>query len=122
MFSKYLAAIFFAAMFSVFAFADGGFYGSVSYTGNNCDCVQGDKVAIQATSSEAPPSYFWIDHLHATHEYSTGSTTFPPGNYRIWVVLSDSSTCYGSDVEIVSHGSGNQEVNITVHGAEGGSQ
>ena len=121
MFSKFLSAIFLAVILSAFAFADGGFYGSVSYTGNGCDCVMGDMVAIQSTSSEEPPLIFYIDHLHASHPYSTGSTTFPPGNYRIWVIAQDED-CYGSNVEIVSHGSGNQEVNITVHGAEGGSQ
>ena len=121
MFSKYLAAIFLAAAFSVFAFADGGFYGSVVYTGEDCDCTMGDKVAITPTSG-GDTVYCWIDHLHASHEYSSGSTTFPPGNYKLWVVLADGSKCYGSDVEIVTHGSGIQEVKLTVHGAEVGSQ
>lgn len=121
MFSKYLAAIFFAAMFSVFAFADGGFYGSVSYTGNNCDCVQGDKVAITSTSG-GDTIYCWIDHLHQSHEFTSSPNTLPPGNYRLWVIKASGSTCYGSDIEIVSHGSGDQEVNLTMHGAEGGSQ
>jgi|GEM_PF-3362085 len=120
MFSKYLAAIFLAAAFSVFAFADGYFYGAVTYTGEGCQNTMGDQVAIQLTSG-GPIKYYFIDHLHSRHEYTTYPQTFPPGNYKLWVICQDED-CYGSDVEIVSHGSGDQEVNLTVHGAEGGGQ
>jgi hypothetical protein len=121
MFSKFLAATFLAVLLSVVAFADGGFYGNVSYTGEDCDCTMGDKVAITPTSG-GDTLYFWIDHLHASHEYTTAPTTFASGNYKLWVVLANGSKCYGSDIEIVSHGSSNQQVNLTVHGAEGGDQ
>jgi hypothetical protein len=119
MFTKYFFALVLVILISAFAFADGYFYGSVTYTGEECDCTMGDKVAIQPTSG-GTPEYFWIDHLHQSHEYTSYPTTFAPGNYKLWVVLANGSKCYGSDVEIVVHSSSNQEVNITVHGAEGG--
>jgi hypothetical protein len=81
----------------------------------------GDKVAITPTSG-GDALYFWIEHLHHPHTYNSGTTTFPSGNYKLWVVLEDGSKCYGSDIEIISHGSSNQQVNLTVHGAEGGGQ
>jgi hypothetical protein len=62
MFSKYLAAIFLAAAFSVFAFADGYFYGTVTYTGEGCQNTMGDQVAIQLTSG-GPIKYYYISTI-----------------------------------------------------------
>jgi hypothetical protein len=120
MYSKFLYAIFLAIVLSAFAFAAGNFHGVVPYTGEGCDNTMGDQVAIQSTSG-GPIKYYYIDHLHTPHEYTTSPDTFPPGNYKLWVVCQDKD-CYGSDVEIVSHSSNDQEVNLTVHGAEGGGQ
>lgn len=103
-------------LFSAAAFADGGFYGEVKYI--DCDVTMGDKVAIRLNSG-GPISYYYVDHLHPAHGYTTGVDTFSSGTYRLWVVIDESSDCDKSDIDIVIHGSSNQQVDLTVKGDAG---
>jgi hypothetical protein len=117
MYRKYIYAIMLTALMAIPALADGGFFGTVTYTGKDCDCVLGDKVAIQP-SSGGVPTYIGIDHLHHPHGYFTSPTTFASGNYKIWVVLDNGTKCYSGYVQYIQHSDQNQEVNLTVVGAE----
>ncbi len=104
------------ALFSAAAFAEGGFYGEVKYV--DCDVTLGDKVGVKLNSG-GPTSYYYIEHLHQPSTYDTRQDTFPSGTYKLWVELAGGSDCDRGDIEIVVHGSSNQQVDLTVRGDAG---
>jgi len=116
MFARYvILSLLVVAFMSPAAFADGGFYGTVTYS--NCDCtgMGGDIVRIKKMST----GQMWDCDVGCRPccGYNTGScglSTFPPGTYRLWVVVEDN--CH-SLPKTVEHGHDWQEVNIKVYGA-----
>jgi hypothetical protein len=103
---------------SAMAFADGGFYGSVTY--KNCDCYwNGDKVIIKPLEGQCDPGYCWVDCWGPG--YSTQGAdpeTYPPGLYDLTVEISEQSNCYYGVTVRVYHGEDWQEVNLVVKGPE----
>ena len=108
-----ILAIFISSM----AFADGGFYGSITY--KNCDCSWPpyyDRVRIERTDQSGGPWYYGVDCGH--HGYSTqggNPETFPPGQYTIGLVFGDSSNCTLTFFQGVTHGEDWQEVNLVAY-------
>lgn len=97
---------------SAMAFADGGFYGSVTYI--HCDCSwNADQVKIQKIG-EVWADYYYIDCYGPG--YTTDPDTFEPGWYRLGVVVGEGSDCAVSFPVTVYHGDEWQEVNLTVQG------
>ncbi len=116
MFVRYLILnLILVAFTSVAAFADGGFYGSITY--NNCDCQfppDNDRVMIRLVGGQDE----YACGINCFREvYNTAGCppfTFPPGTYEMWVAAHD---CYSYwPPKIVVHGEELQEVKFTVHG------
>ena len=107
----------FVALLSTAVFADGGFYGEVTY--KDCDAVIDDKVWIEPLGGAGEPVWYGIDHLHQTHTYNTGLDTFPPGSYKLWVTFGATSECVTGDIRIITHGSTNQQVDLKAYGDTG---
>jgi len=110
----FLALLFVFCMAS-WAWADGGFYGNVTYS--NCSCyshpTDGDRVYIQSTAG-GPQYYFYVYNCSGNPSYSSGPTTFPTGYYNVWAAPHDGSDCNRSYVQTVYHNGsgGDQQVNV----------
>ena len=99
-----------------------GFYGTISY--DECDCGMGaysDKVAIQELPS-GTPDYFTLFCRNNQSEYDTEESekVYPPGNYKIWLVLNENTDCETSTIQQVYHQYSKQQVNLTAYGPTGG--
>lgn len=110
-----LLAVLFTLCLASWAWADGGFYGSITY--HNCSCYHapqnGDLVYIQSTEG-GEPYHYPIGNCSGNPSYSTGSETFPPGHYNLWVATHTGSDCNRGYVQTVYHGSSDQEVGLRV--------
>jgi hypothetical protein len=99
------------------AYAEGGFYGTVTF--DDCSCYQsgtnGDYAIVQSTGGG--PQYIYYLRCGGNPGYTTeggNPATFPPGYYNIWVGLHTGTDCTLGYVQTVYHGSANQEVNLFV--------
>ena len=116
---KVILALILTACLSVWAWADMGFQGGVTY--NDCTCNMGhwqDKVKIWQAG--AGP---WRYNIHCSygHPYTTLADTFAPGWYYLCVEFADISDCDVCFVQYVYHpsGTGYQTVNLIVQGPSG---
>ena len=110
----------FVIIFTALAMADGGFFGTVGYGGNGCDYTNGDQVKVLNTDTDEWAIYYITRQGPA---YNTangpGRTTWPAGHYRIWVSKYQDGQCGPAVLQIVIHGSTDQQVNLTVLGPVG---
>jgi hypothetical protein len=95
----------------------GGFYGTVTYV--NCTCDTYDRVSIEPASG-GDPSLFYLERCGGQPGYTTSPTTFVQGYYYIGIVKHQGSDCDHTFVQLVQHGSFDQEVNLTIYGPDGG--
>jgi hypothetical protein len=104
------------ACLATWAWADSGFYGSVTY--HDCSCYHhptlGDMVYIQSTGG-GQQYHFNVGNCSGNPGYSTGATTFSAGYYNVWVVVHTGSDCNMGYVQTVYHdGISDQEVGVRV--------
>jgi hypothetical protein len=102
------------ACLATWAWANGGFYGSITYSDCTCyrDGSTGDKVFIQSTGGGT--QYQYPVYCLNNPGYNTEPHTFAPGYYNVWVVLHTGSDCDMGYVQTVYHGTENQQVNLRV--------
>jgi hypothetical protein len=101
------------------AWANGKFYGTVSY--KDCSCREasgGDAVHVWQNGGV---SDFWnivCDHFNPTGTYSTDNT-YPAGYYYLAVDLATGSDCDQAIIKYIYHGSSDQRVDLEVRGPAG---
>jgi hypothetical protein len=109
----FLLALLFVLSLSTGAWADGGFYGYITY--GDCSYHYGDMVYIQSTNGGTQYSY--SIHSGSNPWYNTSFSTpatLPSGYYNVWVVLGPNTDCNMGYVQTVWHGSSDQEVGLRV--------
>ena len=111
-----LMALCLTASLTTLSWADGGFWGYITY--DHCTCSGEDQVCIRPMSGGN--CTLWDVHCEGQDAYGTGSTTYPPGSYYLSVVIHNGSDCDYSYVQGVNHGSTLQQVNLYVSGPDGG--
>jgi hypothetical protein len=101
-----------------------GFWGIVTYS--NCNCGQGaygDQVAIQQLPSG--PIDYWASVCRNNEGWydteAMGETVYPPGNYKIWLILNENSDCETSSIRYVTHRYAKQQVDLSASAPGGGS-
>jgi hypothetical protein len=99
---------------SVFAMANGNFWGYVAYCGPNdaCAWTEGDQVRID--NIDTGQSYYY-DITREYNGFRYGSAPLPPGHYHIVVSKWQDPGCDGPAViQEVNHGTSNQQVNLII--------
>lgn len=119
MLSRYFGlGLLLVALISATALAEGGFWGTVTYS--NCECTfgGGDNVMVQRVGELESEDYEVRCSPCCGYNTETGCPphTFPPGTYRLWVHLYFSTDSCATVIKEVEHGSELQRVDLVVKG------